>query len=62
MRDRGGGADGGDVVRVGGEGGVGGVILLEDTVGEWKTYASALVSVERSTAVPVVLFLFFPYI
>ena len=42
-------ANGGDVVRLVGEGWGGGVVLLEDAVGEWKACVSADASVERST-------------
>ena len=43
---------------MGGEGWVGGVVLLEDTVGEWKAYASALALVERSTGLHKHMFIF----
>ena len=32
------------------------VVLLEDTVGEWKAYASALALVERSIGVALFVF------
>ena len=46
MRYRRSGTHGGDIVRMRGEGRVRGVVLLEDTVGEWKAYMSALALAE----------------
>ena len=49
------GTDGSDVVRLGGEGWVGGVVLLENAVGEWKACASALALVKCSTGIALIM-------
>ena len=55
MTDRRSGTDGGDIVRLGGEGRVGGVVLLENAVGEWKPCASALALVKCSTGIALIM-------
>ena len=56
MKNRCSGTDGGDIVRLGGEWWVGGVVLLEDTVGEWKACARASALVKRSTGIALIMF------
>lgn len=56
MRNRRCGTDVSNVVRVSGEGKVSEVVLLEDTVGEWKACASAFALVEGSIGISLVLF------
>ena len=56
MRYRRSGTHGGDIVGVSGEGWVRGVVLLEDTVGKWKAYKSALALAEGCIGLALILF------